>query len=43
MSTITPAVLAAELVAATPTLSDEQQRLALGVYRLLAGDRKSVV
>ena len=36
MSTITPAALAAELAAATPTLSAEQQRLALGVYRLLA-------
>lgn len=36
MSTITPAALAAELAAVTPTLSDEQQRLALSVYRLLA-------
>jgi alkylmercury lyase len=36
MTTITPATLAAELTAATPTLSEEQQRLALGLYRLLA-------
>jgi alkylmercury lyase len=36
MSTITPAALVAELAAATPTLSAEQQQLALGVYRLLA-------
>jgi alkylmercury lyase len=36
MSTITPATLAAELAAATPTLNDEQQHLALSVYRLLA-------
>jgi alkylmercury lyase len=37
MSTITPATLAAELAAATPTLSEEQQHLALSLYRLLAG------
>ena len=36
MSTIAPATLAAELVAATPTLSDEEQELALSLYRLLA-------
>ena len=36
MSTITPTALAAELAAATPTLSDEQQQLALDVYRQLA-------
>jgi len=36
MSTIAPAALAAELVAATPTLSDEDQELALSLYRLLA-------
>jgi alkylmercury lyase len=36
MSTITPVTLAAELVAATPALSDEQQQLALNLYRLLA-------
>jgi alkylmercury lyase len=36
MSTITPATLAAELVAATPALDDEQQRLALSIYHRLA-------
>jgi len=36
MTTITPATLAAELAAATPSLNDEQQQLALGLYRLLA-------
>ena len=36
MSTITPAALVAELATATPTLSDEQQQLAISVYRLLA-------
>src|SRR5437879_752957 len=36
MRTITPATLAGELAAATPTLNDEQQHLALSVYRLLA-------
>jgi alkylmercury lyase len=36
MSTITPSALAAELAAATPTPSDEQQQLALSLYRLLA-------
>jgi alkylmercury lyase len=36
MSTITPAALVAELAAATPTLSDKQQQLAISVYRLLA-------
>jgi alkylmercury lyase len=36
MSAIAPAILAAELAAAAPTLSDEHQQLALTLYRLLA-------
>jgi alkylmercury lyase len=36
MPTITPAALASELVAATPALSADQQRLFLTLYRLLA-------
>jgi alkylmercury lyase len=39
MSTITPATLAAELAAATPTLSDAEQHVALNLYRLLAEGR----
>ena len=36
MSTIAPARVAAELAAATPTVSDVQQRFALSRHRLLA-------
>jgi alkylmercury lyase len=36
MPTITPAALATELAAATPPLSDDEQRLFLTLYRLLA-------
>jgi hypothetical protein len=36
MRTITPATLAGELAAATPTLNAEQQPVALSIYRLLA-------
>jgi alkylmercury lyase len=36
MSTIAPATLAAELAGAMPTLSDEQQPVALNLYGLLA-------
>ena len=35
-STSTPVTLAAELAAATPTLDEDEQRLALALYRLLA-------
>jgi alkylmercury lyase len=35
MQTIAPAALASELAAATPTLSEEEQRLFLTLYRLL--------
>lgn len=41
MTTTTPASLAAELAAATPTLNDEEQQLVLDLYRLLA-DGQSV-
>jgi alkylmercury lyase len=36
MPTITPATLASELAAATPTLVDDEQRLFLALYRQLA-------
>jgi alkylmercury lyase len=36
MGKTTPAALAAELAAATPTLSDDQQHIALNLYGLLA-------
>ena len=36
MQTVTPSTLAAELIAAAPPLDEHEQRLALGVYRLLA-------
>lgn len=39
MTTITPATLASELAAATPPLSDDEQRLFLTLYRLLAARR----
>jgi alkylmercury lyase len=39
MRTITPAALASELAAATPTLSEREQHLVLTLYRLLAAGR----
>ena len=36
MQTVTPSTLAAELIAAAPPLDEHEQRLALGLYRLLA-------
>jgi alkylmercury lyase len=39
MTTITPTALAAELAAATPPLNEEEQHLALTLYRLLADGR----
>lgn len=46
MSTITPDILAAELTAATPARNEQEQHLALTVYRLLSAgepvDRQAV-
>jgi alkylmercury lyase len=39
MPTITPADLASELAASTPPLTDDEQRLLLTLYRLLAAGR----
>ena len=36
MQTVTPSILAVELIAAAPPLDEHEQRLALGLYRLLA-------